>query len=104
MLYHSFHRLDVLTLFLLTHATRLQEIQLTPTAGFVIKTTLQTYHAASGALPLTKLFINVSSAPQIPPPPEGGKVNPLCAVAGCEETLDKGGQGHFSHRTVSHLT
>jgi len=57
--------------------------------GFVIKTTLQTLHAASSAPPLTKLFINVSSAEQVPPPSEE-KANPLCVVGSFESTTDKG--------------
>jgi hypothetical protein len=57
--------------------------------GFVIKTTLQTLHAASSAPPLTKLFINVSSAEQVPPPSEE-KTNPLCTVGAVQSTTDKG--------------
>lgn len=57
--------------------------------GFVVKTTLQTLHAATSAPPLTKLFINVSSADQVPPPSDEN-ANPLCAVGAAESTTDKG--------------
>ncbi|KAJ9098952.1 hypothetical protein QFC19_006176 [Naganishia cerealis] len=63
-------------------------------ASFVIKTQLQTPHHLSGSPPLTKVFVNVTYAAEVPEQQDAEKLRGIvnCVVSDVRETADKAGK------------